>query len=127
MNLHEFQGKQILDKYNVGIQKGIVAETPEKALDAAKKINLETGSNWFVIKAQVHAGGRGKGGGIKLAKSYDEVKKISSEILGMKLITPQTSKQGKLVNQVLVAQDVYYTGKSEPQEFYISIFLSVVF
>ncbi|MEC8363825.1 MAG: ADP-forming succinate--CoA ligase subunit beta [Bacteroidota bacterium] len=124
MNLHEFQGKQILDKYNVGIQKGIVAETPEKALDAAKKINLETGSNWFVIKAQVHAGGRGKGGGIKLAKSYDEVKKISSEILGMKLITPQTSKQGKLVNQVLVAQDVYYTGKSEPQEFYISILLN---
>ena len=124
MNLHEFQGKQILDKYNVGIQKGIVAETPEKALDAAKKINLETGSNWFVIKAQVHAGGRGKGGGIKLAKSYDEVKKISSEILGIKLITPQTSKQGKLVNQVLVAQDVYYTGKSEPQEFYISILLN---
>jgi succinyl-CoA synthetase beta subunit len=90
----------------------------------ANQLNKETGTNWWVIKAQIHAGGRGKGGGVKLAKSIEDVEKISSEILGMKLITPQTSNKGKLVNQILVAEDVYYPGPSENLEFYISVLLN---
>ena len=100
MNLHEYQGKQLLEKYNVTIQKGYVAENPEEAVKSAKKLSDETGTKVFVIKAQIHAGGRGKGGGVKIAKSLDEVRAISSEIIGMRLITPQTSKEGKLVNKV---------------------------
>ena len=92
MNLHEYQGKQLLEKFNVSIQKGYIANTPEEAVKCAKKLSTETGTNIFVIKAQIHAGGRGKGGGVKIAKSLEEIKKISSEIIGMNLITPQTSK-----------------------------------
>lgn len=124
MNLHEYQGKSILKSYGVAIQEGIVANTPEEAVEAAKKLNAETGTDWWVIKAQIHAGGRGKGGGVKLAKSLDDVKRISNEILGMMLITPQTSAEGKLVSKVLVAQDVYYPGDSEPSEFYMSVLLN---
>jgi succinyl-CoA synthetase beta subunit len=124
MNLHEYQGKSILKSYGVAIQEGIVANTPEEAVEAAKKLNAETGTDWWVIKAQIHAGGRGKGGGVKLAKSLDDVKRISDEILGMMLITPQTSAEGKLVSKVLVAQDVYYPGDSEPSEFYMSVLLN---
>ncbi len=124
MNLHEYQGKSILKSYGVAIQEGIVANTPEEAVEAAKKLNAETGTDWWVIKAQIHAGGRGKGGGVKLAKSLDDVKSISNEILGMMLITPQTSAEGKLVSKVLVAQDVYYPGDSEPSEFYMSVLLN---
>lgn len=124
MNLHEYQGKSILKSYGVAIQEGIVANTPEEAVEAAKKLNAETGTDWWVIKAQIHAGGRGKGGGVKLAKSLDDVKRISDEILGMMLITPQTSAEGKLVSKVLVAQDVYYPGDSEPNEFYMSVLLN---
>ncbi len=124
MNLHEYQGKELLNSFGVNIQRGIVAKTPEDAVAAAKKLNVDTGTNFWVIKAQIHAGGRGKGGGVKLAKSLDEVKLISNEILGMHLITPQTSKEGKLVNQVLIAEDVYYPGDEEPSEFYMSVLLN---
>ena len=124
MNLHEYQGKEILNSFGVRIQRGIVASTPEEAVEAAKKLTEETGTNWYVIKAQVHAGGRGKGGGVKLAKNLDEVAKISSEILGMMLVTPQTPPEGKKVNQVLIAEDVYYPGDSEPEEYYMSVLLN---
>ena len=124
MNLHEYQGKEILSSFGVRIQRGIVANTPEKAVEAAKKLTEETGTGWHVIKAQIHAGGRGKGGGVKLAKNLDEVKSISNNILGMMLITPQTPSEGKLVNQVLIAEDVYYPGESEPNEFYMSVLLN---
>ena len=124
MNLHEFQGKEILNSFGVQIQTGIVATTPEEAVAAAKKLNETTGTSWWVVKAQVHAGGRGKGGGVKLAKSLEEVKEISSQILGMQLVTPQTSAEGKKVHQVLVAEDVYCPGETETSEFYISVLLN---
>ncbi|MBG65948.1 MAG: ADP-forming succinate--CoA ligase subunit beta [Flavobacteriales bacterium] len=124
MNLHEYQGKELLNSFGVNIQRGIVASTPEEAVQAAKKLNLDTGTNWWVVKAQIHAGGRGKGGGVKLAKSIEEVKTISENILGMYLVTPQTSKKGKLVNQVLIAEDVYYPGEDQTSEFYMSVLLN---
>jgi succinyl-CoA synthetase beta subunit len=124
MNIHEYQGKSLLKGFGVAIQEGIVANSPEEAVEAAKKLNADTGTDWFVIKAQIHAGGRGKGGGVKLAKSLDEVKSISNDILGMMLITPQTTAEGKLVRKVLVGQDVYYPGASEPSEFYMSVLLN---
>ena len=124
MNLHEYQGKEILNSFGVDIQRGIVATTPEEAVAAAKKLTEETGTGWHVIKAQVHAGGRGKGGGVKLAKSLEEVQSLSDQIIGMQLITPQTSAEGKTVNQVLIAEDVYYPGDSEPEEYYMSVLLN---
>ena len=124
MNVHEFQGKSLLKAYNVDIQEGFVAETPEQAVTVAGQLHDKLGSEFFVIKAQIHAGGRGKGGGVKLAKSLGDVSSISSHMLGMQLITPQTGPEGKKVNKVLVAQDVYYKGESETEEFYISILLN---
>ncbi len=124
MNLHEYQGKEILNSFGVNIQRGIVASNSDEAVDAATKLTEDTGTSWYVIKAQVHAGGRGKGGGVKVAKSIDEVREISSEIIGMNLITPQTSVEGKKVHQVLIAEDVYYPGASEIQEFYMSVLLN---
>jgi succinyl-CoA synthetase beta subunit len=124
MNLHEFQGKEILASFGVGIQRGKVASTPDEAVTAAKALTEETGTGWHVIKAQVHAGGRGKGGGVKLAKNLDEVKSIADQIIGMNLVTPQTSAEGKMVHQVLVAEDVYYPGESETSEFYMSVLLN---
>lgn len=124
MNIHEYQGKEILKRFGVGIQEGIVAETPEEAVEAAKKLQEQTGTGWWVVKAQVHAGGRGKGGGIKLAKSLDDVKSLSSQILGMTLVTPQTGAEGKLVRKVMIAQDVYYPGAEEVSEFYMSVLLN---
>jgi len=124
MNLHEYQGKEILNSFGVRIQRGIVASTTTEAVAAAKKLTEDTGTGWHVVKAQVHAGGRGKGGGVKLAKNLDDVKSISDDILGMMLITPQTSAEGKLVNQVLICEDVYYPGESETEEFYISVLLN---
>ncbi|MCC4213252.1 ADP-forming succinate--CoA ligase subunit beta [Leeuwenhoekiella parthenopeia] len=124
MNLHEYQGKEILSSFGVRIQRGIVATTPAEAVEAAKKLTEETGTGWHVIKAQVHAGGRGKGGGVKLAKNLQEVEQIAGEIIGMNLVTPQTSAEGKKVHQVLVAEDVYYPGDSEPNEFYMSVLLN---
>ena len=124
MNLHEYQGKDLLNSFGVEIQRGIVVETPAEAVAAAKKLTEDTGTGWHIIKAQVHAGGRGKGGGVKLAKSLEEVEQIAGEIIGMQLITPQTSAEGKLVNQVLIAEDVYYPGESDTSEFYISVLLN---
>ena len=124
MNLHEYQAKEILNGFGVRIQRGYVASTPDIAVEKAKQLNQETGTDFFVIKAQVHAGGRGKGGGVKLAKSIDEVYEISDKIIGMNLITPQTSAEGKKVHQVLVAEDVYYPGDSEVEEYYISVLLN---
>jgi succinyl-CoA synthetase beta subunit len=123
MNIHEYQGKSILKSFGVAIQEGIVAETAEQAVAAAKELKAKYNSDWVVVKAQIHAGGRGKGGGVKLAKNLDEVKEKASAILGMHLITPQTSATGKLVNKVLITQDVYYPGASETKEFYMSVLL----
>jgi len=124
MNLHEYQGKEILSSFGVAVQRGVVAETADQAVESAQKLTEETGTSWHVIKAQIHAGGRGKGGGVKLAKNLDEVKTLSNQILGMQLITPQTPPEGKKVNKVLVAEDVYYPGDSEPKEFYVSVLLN---
>ena len=123
MNIHEYQAKNLLQGYGVQVQQGIVADTPEGAVEVARELNAETGTEWYVIKAQIHAGGRGKGGGVKLAKSRDEVKEISKQILGMQLVTPQTGPEGKKVHKVLVAEDVYYPGKNEPKEYYLSVLL----
>ncbi len=123
MNIHEYQAKTLLKSYGVNIQEGIVADTPEAAVDAAKKLTADTGTEWYVVKAQIHAGGRGKGGGVKLAKSQDAVKEVAGNILGMQLVTPQTGKEGKKVHKVLIAQDVYYPGKNEPKEYYMSVLL----
>jgi succinyl-CoA synthetase beta subunit len=123
MNLHEYQGKELLAQYGVVIQRGIVAHTADEAVEAAKKLTEETGTGWHVIKAQVHAGGRGKGGGVKLAKNLDEVKLHASNILGMQLVTPQTSAEGKLVRKILITEDVFYPGETEPSEIYISVLM----
>lgn len=124
MNLHEYQGKNILAEHGVNIQRGRVLSDVKNVLSVADDLVKETGTGWFVVKAQIHAGGRGKGGGVKLAKSLQELKGVVSDILGMNLITPQTSKKGKLVNKVLITEDVYYPGEFELEEFYISILLN---
>ncbi|XCF07351.1 ADP-forming succinate--CoA ligase subunit beta [Tamlana crocina] len=124
MNLHEYQGKEILSSFGVRIQRGIVAQNANEAVAAAKQLTSETGTSWHVIKAQVHAGGRGKGGGVKLAKNLKEVEELAGQIIGMDLVTPQTSAAGKRVHQVLVAEDVYYPGESETSEFYMSVLLN---
>jgi len=123
MNIHEYQGKEILKSYGVRIQEGIVAETPDQAVEAAKRLTETTGTGWHVIKAQIHAGGRGKGGGVKLAKNLEQVRELSSQIIGMNLVTHQTGPEGKLVQKVLIAEDVYYPGESETKEYYLSILL----
>lgn len=123
MNIHEYQGKSILKSFGVAVQEGIVAETAEQAVNAAKELKAKYNSDWVVVKAQIHAGGRGKGGGVKLAKNLDEVKEKATAIIGMQLITPQTKAEGKKVNKVLIAQDVYYPGASPTKEFYMSVLL----
>lgn len=130
MNIHEYQAKEILQGYGVAIQQGIVADTAAKATEAAKQLNQDTGTEWFVIKAQIHAGGRGKGkvnetgsNGVVLAKSLAEVGEKAEKILNGTLVTHQTGPEGKVVNKVLIAQDVYYPGASEPKEYYLSILL----
>ena len=124
MNIHEYQGKSILKSFGVVVQEGIVAETPEQAVKAAKEVMDTYKCDGVVIKAQIHAGGRGKGGGVKFAPNLDKVKEIATNIIGMQLITPQTSAEGKKVHKVLVAQDVYYKGATPTKEFYISILLN---
>ncbi|MHA6696317.1 ADP-forming succinate--CoA ligase subunit beta [Chryseobacterium sp. A301] len=123
MNLHEYQSKEILAKYGVAIQRGFVADNVEQALDAAGKLKEMNGNEGWVVKAQVHAGGRGKGGGVKFSPNLEKLKENAQNILGMQLVTPQTSAEGKLVNSVLVAEDVYYPGETETKEFYVSILL----
>jgi succinyl-CoA synthetase beta subunit len=123
MNIHEFQGKSILKAYNVDIQEGFVAENSGQAVIAARQLREKFGSQFFVVKAQIHAGGRGKGGGVKVAKSFEEAGELASKMIGMQLVTPQTGPAGKKVNRVLIAQDVYYKGESDIREFYISILL----
>src|ERR1043166_7742710 len=112
MNIHEYQGKSILKSFGVAIQEGMVAETPEQALFEAKELTKQTNTKWWVVKAQIHAGGRGKGGGVKLAKTLEEVKEKASAIIGMQLVTPQTGPAGKKLHKVLIAQDVNYPGAS---------------
>ena len=124
MNVHEYQAKEILSSFGVRIQRGKVAQNTKDALTAAEDLSEETGTSWFVIKAQIHAGGRGKGGGVKLAKGIDKVEEVAGSILGMDLVTPQTPPEGKRVHQVLIAEDVYYPGDSEPEEYYMSVLLN---
>jgi len=126
MNLHEYQGKTLLKKYGVSVPDSIVVFSPEEAFEAAKKLQKQTGTDKWAIKAQIHAGGRGKGGGVKIAKSLDEVLKYADKIIGMQLVTPQTGPEGKLVRKILIEQNVYYPGNSETQEFYVSILLNRV-
>jgi succinyl-CoA synthetase beta subunit len=121
MNLHEYQGKELLKSFGVKIQEGIVVNAASEAITAAQQLKTTYNSDWCVVKAQVHAGGRGKGGGVKLAKSPEQAGEITQNMIGMRLVTPQTSAEGKLVRKVLIAQDVFYPGASEPKEFYISI------
>ena len=124
MNLHEYQSKEILSKYGVAIQRGFVANNVDEAVEAANKLKeMTNGAEGWVVKAQVHAGGRGKGGGVKFSPNMDKLKENAQNIIGMQLITPQTSAEGKKVNSVLVAEDVYYPGESETKEFYVSILL----
>ena len=124
MNVHEYQAKEILSSFGVRIQRGKVAQNTKEALTAAEVLSKETGTSWFVIKAQIHAGGRGKGGGVKLAKGIEKVEEVASSILGMDLVTPQTPAEGKRVHQVLIAEDVYYPGDTEPEEYYMSVLLN---
>lgn len=130
MNIHEYQAKEILKSYGVTVQNGIVAGTADEAVEAAKQMQAHSGQDWVVVKSQIHAGGRGKGTivgteqrGVALAKNLDQVKEISSNILGNVLVTIQTGAKGKQVNKVLVAEDVYYPGASEPKEYYMSVLL----
>lgn len=123
MNIHEYQGKEILKSYGVAIQEGILAHTAEEAVEAAKKLKEQTNTPVWIVKAQVHAGGRGKGGGVKVATSLDAVKEKAEAMIGMTLVTPQTGPEGKLVRKVLIAQDVYYEGPTKPLEFYVSVLL----
>ncbi|HSZ73027.1 MAG TPA: ATP-grasp domain-containing protein, partial [Cytophagaceae bacterium] len=127
MNIHEFQAKEIFRKYGVKFGEGIVADSPEAAVEAAKKLQQQTGTKIFVIKAQIHAGGRGKGKfvgtenrGVQIAKTLDEVKEKTKTMLGNTLVTIQTGPEGKVVSKVLVAADVYQPGEMEPKELYLS-------
>ncbi|MDP4266317.1 MAG: ADP-forming succinate--CoA ligase subunit beta [Bacteroidota bacterium] len=124
MNLHEYQGKSLLKSFGVPVPEGIIADTPDGAVDAAHVIQNTTGAKMWVIKAQIHAGGRGKGGGVKIARSLQEVKELSGKILGMQLVTPQTGPQGKKVRRVLIVEDIYYPGETQTKEFYISILMN---
>ncbi len=124
MNLHEYQGKSILRKFNVAVPKGIVVQTPLEAVRAAEQLQEETGSDKWAVKAQIHAGGRGKGGGVKVAKSLEEVETYARQILGMQLVTPQTGPEGKEVRKVLIEQNIYYPGPAETKEFYMSVLLN---
>jgi succinyl-CoA synthetase beta subunit len=130
MNLHEYQAKELLKQNGAAIQEGYVAETPTEAVEAAKKLKELYNSDWVVVKSQIHAGGRGKGviegteqRGVALAKNIDKVNEIATNILGNVLVTKQTGPAGRMVRKILIAQDVYYPGDSEPKEFYFSILL----
>ena len=126
MNLHEYQAKELLSSNGVPIQRGQMVSKTSDVETAAEQLKDETGTEFFVVKAQIHAGGRGKGGGVKLAKNIDELKQYSSSILGMMLKTPQTPKEGKLVKKILITEDVYYPGPNDHSEFYVSLLLNRV-
>ncbi|MFY8090466.1 MAG: ADP-forming succinate--CoA ligase subunit beta [Chitinophagaceae bacterium] len=130
MNLHEFQAKELLKKYNVPVQEGIAVETVEAAVQAYNTIKEQTNNKFAVVKAQIHAGGRGKGkvnetgmNGVKVGKSAEDIESFAKGILGGTLVTIQTGPAGKVVNKILVAQDVYYEGPNPTKEFYLSILL----
>ncbi len=123
MNIHEYQGKSILQAHGVQVQEGFVAETAEQAKLIAEELQKKFGTEIFVVKAQIHAGGRGKGGGVKIARSPQETAEVASRMLGMTLVTHQTGPEGKVVRKVLIAQDVYYKGESDIREFYLSVLL----
>ncbi len=130
MNLHEYQAKELLKRFNVPVQDGIPVDTAEKAEEAYKQLKVQYGNNFAVVKAQIHAGGRGKGKikgkeqrGVAVGKSSEEIKTIAGNIIGGTLVTVQTGEAGKVVNKVLVAQDVYYPGPNEVKEFYLSVLL----
>jgi succinyl-CoA synthetase beta subunit len=130
MNLHEYQAKELLKKYNVPVQDGIAVSTPHDAEEVYRQIKTTYGSPFAVMKAQIHAGGRGKGkiretgvNGVKVVKSVDEVTEVASKMLGGTLVTLQTGEAGKVVNKILIAQDMYYEGSSDRKEFYLSILL----
>ena len=124
MNIHEYQAKELLKKAGVAVPSGKVVFTADEAVLAAKEIMDNTGTNAIAVKAQIHAGGRGKGGGVKIAKNLDEVREYSGSILGMNLVTHQTGPEGKLVKKILVEQGIYYPGPSPVKEFYLSILLN---
>ena len=124
MNLHEYQSKALLKKSGVPVPLGFIAFSSNEAVDAAKSIIATTGINSIAVKAQIHAGGRGKGGGVKIANSIADIEKYANEIIGMTLVTHQTSPNGKLVRKVLVEEGIYQPGPSEIKEFYISILLN---
>ncbi len=128
MNLHEFQGREILKSFSIKVPDGIIATTPEEAVQAGKILFKKTQKKSLIIKAQIHAGGRGKSGGIKIVQTLEEIYKISKNLLGRYLITPQTSKKGKLVRKILISEDVYNndyikktTFSNKPKEYYLSI------
>jgi succinyl-CoA synthetase beta subunit len=130
MNIHEYQAKEILKQHGVRIQNGLVATTPDEAVEAAKQMQALSGQTWVVVKSQIHAGGRGKGSvvgidqrGVALGKNLDKVKEIAQNLLGNVLVTIQTGPKGKTINKILVAEDVYYPGDSEPKEYYMSVLL----
>jgi len=124
MNLHEYQGKALLSQFGVNVPKGIMVDTIHHAVEAAKNLHSQVNCDVWAVKAQIHAGGRGKGGGVKIARSYKEVEKFAGEILGMQLITPQTGPQGKTVRRLLIEENIYYDGPEKPEEFYFSILLN---
>ncbi|MBN1413975.1 MAG: ADP-forming succinate--CoA ligase subunit beta [Bacteroidales bacterium] len=124
MNIHEYQGKAILKKFNVSVPYGIVVDDVENAEDAAMEVQEKTGTSSWAVKAQIHAGGRGKGGGVKIAGSIEEVKRHVTDMMGMQLITHQTGTDGKKVRLVLIEQGIYYPGLSPVREFYISVLLN---
>lgn len=124
MNLHEYQGKIILRSFDVPVPEGKLAYTAEEAVEAATEIENKTGFDKWAVKAQIHAGGRGKGGGVKIAKSLEDVHKHASDIIGMNLVTPQTGQKGKLVKKVYIEQNIYYDGPSEIEEYYMSVLLN---
>ena len=130
MNLHEYQAKELLKKYQVPVQEGIAVDTVMAAEEAYRQIKTQTGNNFAVVKAQIHAGGRGKGKivgteqrGVAVAKSAEDVTNIAKNILGGTLVTIQTGEAGKKVSKILIAQDVYYSGPNPVKEFYLSILL----
>jgi len=124
MNIHEYQAKEILKKYGVAVPEGKVIDSIEKANEAALQIKDKSNTDAWAVKAQIHAGGRGKGGGVKIAKRIDEVKEYADSILGMTLVTHQTGSEGKLVRSVLIEQGIYYPGESEVKEYYMSVLLN---